>query len=77
MVGGRIIEIIPFRIATGTDVMRIWVVGRDSDECVVYAYPFVRQDGPDIGEEIWWQDGRIFFDNDRQFLKKVGNSESV
>lgn len=77
MVGGSIIEIMPYRL-DGVDVMRLWVIDSNyNDECIVYAAPFERDDGPDIGETIWWQDGKIFYDGDRLFLKKIGYSESI
>jgi hypothetical protein len=78
MVGGRIIEIRPMRIMAGTypgkltDVVRLWVRNEPDDECAVYAEPANCM--PKLGDEIWWQAGRIFFDKDRRSLRKVGYS---
>lgn len=73
-VGGRIIEIRPMRIEeSGQGVVRLWVVDpRTSDELCVYAEPADKM--PAIGESIWWQSGKIMFDNDRSTLNKVGYS---
>lgn len=71
-VGGRLIEIRPMRHEGGDDVLRLWVVDRQGDETYVYAAP---QDSvPKLGDEVWWQAGRIIFDGDRQTLRKVGFS---
>ena len=78
MVGGRIIEIRPMQIVAGaypgkpTDVVRLWVHNDPDDECAVFAEPADIM--PRLGEEIWWQSGRIYFDQDRRSLRKVGYS---
>lgn len=78
MVGGRIIEIQPMRIIAGpypgklTDVVRLWVHNDPDDELAVYAEP--AEIMPVLGDEIWWQSGRIYFDKDRRSLRKVGYS---
>lgn len=73
MVGGTLIEIAPARLDTGRTVLRLWVIDPTYlDEMVVYAEPFDHDDGPDVGETIWWQGDRIYYDSDRLFLKKVG-----
>ena len=75
-VGGRIIEIQPMRLMeSGSDVVRLWVVDRNGDETCVYAEPQTRM--PALGEEVWWQSRRIYFDGDRQHLEKVGYSFSA
>jgi len=75
-VGGRIIEIRHMSVRTdrgeNRQVVRLWCVDRNANETCVYAEP--AKDMPDIGGEIWWQSGKIFFDQDRKFLTKVGNS---
>lgn len=71
MVGGKIIEIRRMRTEGGKDVVRLWCVDK-FDECAVYAEPF--EVGPKIGDSIWWQSGIIYFDGDRQTLRKVGFS---
>jgi len=77
-VGGRLIEVLPMRLEDGTSVVRLWVVDRShgspgmGDETCVYAEP--QESMPAIGDEIWWQSGRVMFDGDRQTMRKVGNS---
>lgn len=71
MVGGKIIEITRMRTEGGKDVVRLWCVDK-FDECAVYAEPF--EVGPKIGDSIWWQSCIIYFDGDRQTLRKVGFS---
>lgn len=78
-VGGRLIEILPMRLPeSGREVLRLWVVDRPSgspgfnDETCVYAQP--QESLPAIGDEVWWQSGKIYFDRDRQHLVKVGYS---
>lgn len=73
MVGGRLIEIRPMRTEGGRDVVRLWCVDK-FDECAVYSEPFEADKGPKIGDKIWWQSGTIYFDGDRQTLRKVGFS---
>ena len=79
-VGGRIIEIRPF---TQTDVddpkwrrevIRIWVVARNGDEAIVYAEPASVL--PKLGDDIWWQSKKIFFNYNNNFLKKIGYSHT-
>lgn len=78
MVGGRLIEIAPDRLVdNGQAVMRLWCMDRNGDECCVYSEPFEPKDGPQLGEEIWWQSGQIMFDKDRKRLRKIGYSFSA
>jgi len=77
MVGGRVIEAKPMRLENGKDVIRLWCVeahtgNRTPDECAVYTEPYEDGDGPKIGESIWWQGGRIYFDGDKRDVPKVG-----
>jgi hypothetical protein len=78
MVGGRIIEIRPMTIKAGnfpgklTEVVRLWVHNEPNDECAVYAK--IAEIMPSLGDEIWWQCGKIYFDKDRCSLIKVGYS---
>lgn len=68
MVGGKVIEI------TGN---RIWVVGIGPDEpheLAVFYENDLNCKLPVLGEEIWWQSGRIYFAKDRLSLRKVGYS---
>ncbi len=74
MVGGRVIEIAPAQFNT-ISIVRIWVIStaRNSyDECIVYAER--GEVMPKLGDEIWWQSGRIYFNRDQNSLKKVGYS---
>lgn len=77
-VGGRLLEITHERLRDGSDVLRLWVVATDAggpgvhDEICVLAQP---QDAlPKLGEEVWWQGRKIYFDGDRQHLNRVGYS---
>jgi hypothetical protein len=76
-VGGRLIEIRPMSVATDRgarrQVVRLWAVDRDGNETCVYAEP-TSGPMPGLGEEIWWQSGKIYFDRERQHLVKVGAS---
>jgi hypothetical protein len=80
-VEGRLLEITPHRFDDGHEVLRLWVVATNAggpgvhDEVCVYAEP--QESLPAIGDSVWWQSGRIYFDNDRQHLKKVGYSFSA
>lgn len=72
-VGGHIIEITDYRLETGRIVKRLWVVDRTyGDETCVYAEPADIM--PQLGDEIWWQSGKIYFDKDHRYLTKVGYS---
>lgn len=80
-VGGKLIETVPTRLEDGRLVVRLWVIATNAggpgvhDELCVYAEP---QDSmPKLGDTVWWQSGKIYFDGDRQHLKKVGYSFSA
>lgn len=73
-VGGRVIEIAHHKLEDGMPVMRLWVVDRDGTETCVYSHQAPPEGLPHIGEEVWWQAGRIYFDRDRRHLTKVGYS---
>ena len=80
-VGGRIIEMrrVTQRDADNPDfardAWRIWVVDRNGVETIVFAKP--QDDMPKLGDEIWWQSRRIFFDGDKKFMHKLGYSTGV
>lgn len=76
-VGGRIIERRPFMTEDGPPtITRYLVIDRSGDETFVCAKGFhMSGKGPQEGDEIWWQGDRIYFDNDRQWLEKYGNTE--
>ena len=85
MVGGRVIEAKRMLILAGdspgkqTDVIRLWCVdahtgNRTPDECAVYAEAYEDGEGPKVGDSIWWQSGRIYFDGDKRDVRKVGYS---
>jgi len=72
-VGGRVIEIKPMTFEDGTKVVRLWCVD-GTDETAVYCELFEGNEGPRIGENIWWQSGKIMFDGDRRTINKIGFS---
>jgi hypothetical protein len=75
-VGGHLIDITHMRLPqSGRDVVRLWVVDSYLAEVCVYAEP--QESMPALGDEIWWQSGRIMFDGDRQTMCKVGYSFSA
>ncbi|APX88627.1 hypothetical protein BV394_01865 [Brevirhabdus pacifica] len=73
MVGGKIIEIMPIgKTPEGRSVSRLWCVDRSGDECAVHV-----EDAPAmplLGDEVWWQAGKVYWDHDRRELRKVGYS---
>lgn len=73
MVGGKIIEIVPISAtADGIAVSRLWCVDSNGDECAVHV-----EDAPAmplLGDEVWWQSGKVYWDGDRRELRKVGYS---
>jgi hypothetical protein len=78
-VGGKIIEMRPMTITAGdypgkpTKVVRLWCMDpRNGDEVAVYAEP--AEIMPKLGDEVWWQSGRIYFDGDRRSLRKIAFS---
>lgn len=69
MVGGWVIE----AATQPNDLIRLWCVN-GSDELAVLVEDD-RQNGlPELGSEIWWQAGRVYFDGDRKSLRKIANS---
>lgn len=71
-VGGRIIEKREW-VWNGRALVRYWVID-GNNETIVFAKPAKIE--PELGDEIWWQSGKIYFDGDQQALEKVGNSTS-
>lgn len=73
MVGGKIIEIMPISVTQdGNAVSRLWCVDSYGDECAVHV-----EDAPAmplVGDEVWWQAGKVYWDKDRRELRKVGYS---
>lgn len=69
MVGGWIIEIVPGNTPGET---QITCVDRDANECaiVVETEPAM----PLVGDEVWWQAKKVYWDKDRRTLRKIGNS---
>lgn len=79
MIGGRIIEAHQTQTEAGVPVIRLWCVSISTDsgrfdETAVYAAPYRDGAGPKVGDMIWWQGGRIYFDRDRKWVRKVGYS---
>ena len=71
MVGGRIIDITEIR----PGVTRLWCVegiNGSTDECAVNVKTAPAM--PLLGDEIWWQSGKVYWDRDRRELEKVGYS---
>lgn len=84
-VGGKIIDIREMTITAGdypgkpTRVKRLWCLDARNgynDETCVYAEWYPDGTGPKLGDEVWWQSGKIFFDGGRQYLRKVAYSFS-
>lgn len=73
MIGGRVIETVMTFTPGGRLVRRLWVVD-GQDELCVYAEPYEDGDGPAVRDAVWWQSGRIYFDNDKRSVRKVGFS---
>ena len=76
MVGGKVIEAKRMTVQAGyppkpVEVVRLWCVD-GHDECAVFGE--VADIMPGIGDPIWWQSGKIYFDGDKRQLRKVGNS---
>lgn len=69
MVGGRIIEITEIR----QGITRLWCLDTThNDECAVNVKTAPAM--PLLGDEIWWQSGKVYWDGDRRSLEKIGNS---
>lgn len=71
MVGGFIISIEEIR----PGVTQLWCVEAQNgsqDECAVDVKTEAAM--PLVGDEIWWQSGKVYWDRDRRTLEKVGNS---
>ena len=68
MVGGCIIQIA--EIAPG--VSELWCVDRHGTEAAVKVK--AESEMPALGSEIWWQAGKVYWDNDRRTLDKIANS---
>ncbi len=67
MVGGRIIQIEEKR----PGVTQLWCVN-GGDECAVDVETAPAM--PLLGDEVWWQSGKVYWDRDRRELRKVGYS---
>ncbi len=51
-------------------VTELWVVDRDGTETCVAVETDLHM--PQVGDEIWWQSGKVYWDGDRRELRKVG-----
>ena len=79
MIGGKVIEVRRTETENGTPVNRLWCVSISAeqgrfDEVAVYAEPYALGGGPSIGDMIWWQGQRIYFDADWRHVRKIGYS---
>ena len=72
MVGGRLIQIAMLSPAAA-NFWRLWCVN-GTDELAVNVRLRDGDPLPELGDEIWWQSGRVYFDSDNRSLEKVGNS---
>lgn len=72
-VGGRIIQIREVR----PGVSALWVLdvqkGYETETCV---HVETETEMPALGENVWWQSGKVMWDRDRRTLRKVGFSHS-
>lgn len=68
MVGGWIIDISP--VSPG--VSRLWCVDSLGNELAVNVKDAPAM--PLLGDEVWWQSGKVYWDNDRRELRKIGYS---
>lgn len=69
MVGGRIIQI----TEKAPGVTQLWCIDTTyNDECAVDVETAAAM--PLLGDEIWWQSGKVYWDGDRRELRKVGYS---
>lgn len=77
MVGGRLIEIAPYRMEDGRVAARLWVVDTYEPHDETFVLAAYANEMPALLDMIWWQNGTIYFDNDRKTLKKIGYSYSA
>ena len=68
MVGGAIIQIKDLH----PGVTQLWCVDRYGDELAVDVETASAM--PLIGDSVWWQSGKVYWDRDRRQLKKISNS---
>lgn len=71
MVGGKVIEISTVRAG----ISRLWCIGtgcEEGSECAVNVE--TESQMPPLGSTVWWQGGRVYWDEDRRYLRKVGFS---
>ena len=71
MVGGRVIQVREIR----PGVTQLWCVGTGNDEGRDIAVDVETAPAmPLLGDEIWWQSGKVYWDRDRRELRKVSTS---
>lgn len=70
MVGGNVLQI----DSAGPAEVKLWVCNPKEGEGCVHVDPASGARLPRLGEEVWWQAGRVYFDGDRVSLRKVGYS---
>ena len=72
MVGGRLIEIAHLS-GQNPALYRLWCVD-GNDETAVKVHVNSEDSLPELGSMIWWQSGKVYFNNDKSSLPKVGYS---
>lgn len=77
-VGGNIIEMEPVTLESGDKAIRLRVMDPTyQDETYVHAQPWPEGLGPAMGEMVWWQGGKIYFNRDQCWVRKLGNSSDA
>lgn len=74
-VGGRIIEI---KTVSDTETA-LWVLDVSRDNCgetETCVHVETAPAMPLLGDEIWWQSGKVYWDSDRRQLLKIGYSHT-
>jgi hypothetical protein len=73
MVGGTLIELV---YLDDMKLLRLWVIDpKTYDEMLVYAKPAAST--PKVYDNVWWQGSKIYFNNDKSYLVKVGSATFI
>lgn len=72
MVGGTVFRIQEINLAQ----RKLFVRDQGGDLCAVHCG--IGKDGaPEVGDQVWWQGGRIWLDDDTKSVDKFGHSYSL